>query len=122
LDSPSKRTRLSNNGWDDANNDLIIRLGEIWNDRYRINRLLGKGSFGQVVEAYDMTKRELVAIKVIKNRKAFSHQALVEIRILEFLNHHDGDDLKNIGTRLVIFAWNADGTNRLGNSATEALL
>jgi len=58
---------------------------------------MGKGSFGQVVEAYDKLTKDRVAIKVIKNRKSFYNQALIEIRILEFLNSKDIDDCNYIG-------------------------
>lgn len=42
----------------------------------------------------------MVAIKIIKNRKAFSNQGLIEIRILKFLNAKSTNE--PIGTRLVI--------------------
>lgn len=93
--SPSKKMR-HNHGFDTSEHDLIIQIGEIWNNRYRIVRCLGKGSFGQVVEAFDMVDNENVAVKVIKNRKAFHHQALVEVRILQFLKHADAADSQNI--------------------------
>ena len=34
--------------WDDENHDYRVRPGEIWMDRYEIESLIGKGSFGQV--------------------------------------------------------------------------
>ena len=34
--------------WDDENHDYRVRPGEVWNDRYEIDSLIGKGSFGQV--------------------------------------------------------------------------
>lgn len=37
-----------NDGYDDENNDYIIRGGEKFLDRYEIDSLIGKGSFGQV--------------------------------------------------------------------------
>jgi dual specificity tyrosine-phosphorylation-regulated kinase 1 len=95
--SPSKRTKIFNYGFDDSDYNYIIRVGELWDDRYRVHRLLGKGSFGQVVEAFDCVNKESVAIKIIKNRKAFHHQALLEIRIVQHLNGKDIDDSHNIG-------------------------
>ena len=38
-----------------------------------------------------------VAIKVIKNRRQFHKQALLELEILNELNKRDADDQKNIG-------------------------
>ena len=35
-------------GYDDENYDYIVRNGEKWCDRYEIECLIGKGSFGQV--------------------------------------------------------------------------
>ena len=37
-----------NDGYDDENYDYIIRSGEKFIDRYEIDSLIGKGSFGQV--------------------------------------------------------------------------
>ncbi|KAK1895160.1 Dual specificity tyrosine-phosphorylation-regulated kinase 1A [Dissostichus eleginoides] len=60
-----------------------------WLDRYEIDSLIGKGSFGQVVKAYDHHEQEWVAIKIIKNKKAFLNQAQIELRLLELMNKHD---------------------------------
>jgi hypothetical protein len=37
--------------WDDENHDYRVRPGEVWMDRYEIESLIGKGSFGQVSRA-----------------------------------------------------------------------
>lgn len=44
-----KERKLYNDGYDDENHDYIIKSGEKWQDRYEIDSLIGKGSFGQVV-------------------------------------------------------------------------
>ncbi len=51
--STEKRGRvLINDGYDDENHDYIVKPGEKWNDRYEIDSLIGKGSFGQVTFEY----------------------------------------------------------------------
>ncbi len=49
-DAGNKKERkvFSNDGYDDDNHDYIIRNGEKFLDRYEIDSLIGKGSFGQV--------------------------------------------------------------------------
>lgn len=48
-DGDTKNERmLYNDGYDDENYDYIIKTGEKWLDRYEIDSLIGKGSFGQV--------------------------------------------------------------------------
>ena len=37
--------------------------------RYEIQEVLGKGSFGQVVKAYDYKTNQTLAIKIIRNKK-----------------------------------------------------
>ena len=54
--------------------------------RYEIDSLIGKGSFGQVVKAYDQVEESHVAIKIIKNKKPFLHQAQIEYKLLEMMN------------------------------------
>lgn len=46
--SHKKERKLYNDGYDDENHDYIIRTGEKFLDRYEIDSLIGKGSFGQV--------------------------------------------------------------------------
>ncbi|XP_070551677.1 dual specificity tyrosine-phosphorylation-regulated kinase 1A-like isoform X1 [Ptychodera flava] len=86
-----KPTRVYNDGYDDDNYDYIVKNGEKWNDRYEIDSLIGKGSFGQVVKAYDHEEQEYVAIKIIKNKKPFLNQAQIEVRLLELMNKYDSE-------------------------------
>merc|ERR1719436_2195885 len=74
-----KERKLNNDGYDDENHDYIIRSGEKFLDRYEIDSLIGRGSFGQVVKAYDHEEQEHVAIKIIKNKKPFLVQAQIEV-------------------------------------------
>lgn len=46
--SHKKERKLYNDGFDDDNHDYIIKNGEKFLDRYEIDSLIGKGSFGQV--------------------------------------------------------------------------
>uniref|UniRef100_A0AC35U719 Dual-specificity kinase n=1 Tax=Rhabditophanes sp. KR3021 TaxID=114890 RepID=A0AC35U719_9BILA len=78
-------------GYDDENHDYIIKVGEVFNYRYRIDNHIGKGSFGQVARAFDMLENEFVAIKIIKNKKPFLDQAWIEIHLLELMDSHNTD-------------------------------
>ncbi|MED6292233.1 Dual specificity tyrosine-phosphorylation-regulated kinase 1A, partial [Characodon lateralis] len=97
--STKKEKKVYNDGYDDDNYDYIVKNGEKWLDRYEIDSLIGKGSFGQVVKAYDHHEQEWVAIKIIKNKKAFLNQAQIELRLLELMNKHDTEMKYYIGKR-----------------------
>ncbi|CAF1056013.1 unnamed protein product [Rotaria sordida] len=87
-----KEKKNLNDGYDDENHDYIVRPGEVWLERYTIDCLIGKGSFGQVVKAFDHTDGEYVAIKIIKNKRPFLSQAQIEVRLLELMNQQDMDN------------------------------
>ncbi|XP_037073079.1 serine/threonine-protein kinase minibrain-like [Pollicipes pollicipes] len=87
-----KERRLYNDGYDDDNHDYVIKNGEKFLDRYEIDSLIGKGSFGQVVKAYDHEEQCHVAIKIIKNKRCFLNQAQIEVRLLEMMNRADSDN------------------------------
>ncbi|XP_063615242.1 serine/threonine-protein kinase minibrain-like, partial [Penaeus indicus] len=93
--SPSmhkKERKVYNDGYDDDNHDYIIKSGEKFEDRYEIDSLIGKGSFGQVVKAFDHEEQTWTAIKIIKNKKPFLNQAQIEVKLLEMMNRADSDN------------------------------
>lgn len=75
----------ANFGYDDERGDYNIVNGDHLLYRYEIIDILGKGSFGQVVRCIDHKTGGLVAIKIIRNKKRFHQQALVEVDILKKL-------------------------------------
>ena len=97
--------QVYNDGFDDENHNYIIKHGEKFLERYEIDSLIGKGSFGQVVKAFDTDEHCHVAIKIIKNKKPFLHQAQIEVHLLETMNttdkvgKHLGLALRYLGTR-----------------------
>lgn len=80
-----------NYGFDDKDGNYIIRPRDHIEYRYEILRVLGTGSFGNVVLCADHkfevsgTYRK-VAIKIIKNELDWSLQAVSEIKLLKKLN------------------------------------
>lgn len=82
--SPSgeKDSKAGNYGYDDERGDYNIVLGDHLAYRYEVVDILGKGSFGQVVRCVDHKDGGIVAVKIIRNKKRFHQQALVEVGIL----------------------------------------
>ncbi|OAX83307.1 CMGC/DYRK/DYRK2 protein kinase [Emergomyces africanus] len=81
--------QTANFGYDDERGDYNIVIGDHLAYRYEIVDILGKGSFGQVVRCVDHKTGSLVAVKIIRNKKRFHQQALVEVNILQKLKEWD---------------------------------
>ncbi|KAJ6668505.1 hypothetical protein lerEdw1_011987 [Lerista edwardsae] len=64
--------------------------------RYEVLSVIGKGSFGHVVKCLDHKTGEKVAVKIIRNKKRFHNQALVEVSILTALRQKDEDNTFNV--------------------------
>jgi len=94
---------VHNHGWDDEHYDYILRSEEIIGERYELKERIGKGSFGQVVKAFDITTKKHVAIKIIKSRRPFTLQARTEIDLLTHLKNQDPEDQSNIVRLLSAF-------------------
>ena len=75
----------NNYSYDDERGDYLVVTRDHLAYRYEVIDTLGKGSFGQVLHCRDHCTGESVAIKIIRNKKRFHHQALVEIKILDSL-------------------------------------
>jgi dual specificity tyrosine-phosphorylation-regulated kinase 2/3/4 len=86
----------NNNGYDDERGDYIVHIGDHIAYRYEILKVLGKGSFGIVVECFDYKRSEKVALKIIKNKSRFHQQAAVEIKVLQQLRENDIEGKYNV--------------------------
>ncbi|CAF1017536.1 unnamed protein product [Adineta steineri] len=82
--------------FDDENGSYIkVNRDHIYY-RYEVLETLGKGSFGLVLRCFDHKKKEAVALKIIRNKKRFQQQGLVEVNILTHLKNLDSDNSLNI--------------------------
>ncbi|KAH9494521.1 Dual specificity tyrosine-phosphorylation-regulated kinase 2 [Bulinus truncatus] len=86
----------NNNGYDDENGSYVHVPHDHISYRFEVLKVIGKGSFGQVVKAYDHKNQLHVALKMVRNEKRFHRQAQEEIRILEHLKKQDKDNNMNI--------------------------
>ncbi|XP_063252582.1 dual specificity tyrosine-phosphorylation-regulated kinase 2 isoform X2 [Prinia subflava] len=87
----------SNNcGYDDDQGSYVQVPHDHIAYRYEVLKVIGKGSFGQVVKAYDHKTHQHVALKMVRNEKRFHRQAAEEIKILEHLRKQDKDNNMNV--------------------------
>ncbi|KAI0262949.1 hypothetical protein BC834DRAFT_889829 [Gloeopeniophorella convolvens] len=94
---PAHPDRPTNNyGYDDDRGDYLVIDHDHLAYRYEVMDSLGKGSFGQVLSCRDHATGGSVAIKIIRNKKRFHHQALVEIKILDNLRQWDPDEKHHV--------------------------
>jgi dual specificity tyrosine-phosphorylation-regulated kinase 2/3/4 len=94
----------ANFGYDDDRGDYQIVEGDHLAYRYEVVDVLGKGSFGQVVRCVDHKTGGLVAVKIIRNKKRFHQQALIEVNILQKLKEWvSGQSIVHHDLRLIRF-------------------
>ncbi|XP_073411583.1 dual specificity tyrosine-phosphorylation-regulated kinase 2 isoform X1 [Dendrobates tinctorius] len=86
----------NNGGYDDVQGSYVQVPHDHVAYRYEVLKVIGKGSFGQVVKAYDHKLHQHVALKMVRNEKRFHRQAAEEIRILEHLKKQDKDNNMNV--------------------------
>eukprot|EP00929_Paragymnodinium_shiwhaense_P047436 TRINITY_DN24061_c0_g3_i1.p1 TRINITY_DN24061_c0_g3~~TRINITY_DN24061_c0_g3_i1.p1 ORF type:complete len:1030 (+),score=208.61 TRINITY_DN24061_c0_g3_i1:117-3206(+) len=93
----TKATKTTHNaGYDNGEHDYICRVGDAIVDpegkEYEIVDRMGHGTFGQVLRTSVGGGKGSVALKIIKNKPTYFHQALVEVRILKLLNEEIDPD------------------------------
>ncbi|XP_077565340.1 dual specificity tyrosine-phosphorylation-regulated kinase 2 isoform X2 [Stigmatopora nigra] len=86
----------NNCGFDDDQGSYIQVPHDQIAYRYEVLKVIGKGSFGQVVKVFDHKSQTHVALKMVRNEKRFHRQAAEEIRILEHLRKQDKDSSMNV--------------------------
>jgi hypothetical protein len=102
LTQPSEA--VGNDGLDNADGNLIVhendsisvtrkqvhtltkeKLKGVHHAEFRVQSLLGQGTFAQVFQCMHVQTGQVVAVKVVKNKPAYTRQAAVEIDVLRAL-------------------------------------
>lgn len=71
---------------------FYIVLGEdidVSTQRFKILSLLGEGTFGKVVEAWDRKRKEYCAVKIVRNVPKYTRDAKIEIQFMEKVRSAD---------------------------------
>ncbi|KAJ3007607.1 UNVERIFIED_CONTAM: Dual specificity tyrosine-phosphorylation-regulated kinase, partial [Siphonaria sp. JEL0065] len=89
-------TGVFNNGYDDSRGDYYWTAHDHIGYRYECISLLGKGSFGQCLKCFDHKTKTIVALKIIRNKKRFEKQGVVEVKVLDRLRKEDSDMSHNL--------------------------
>jgi len=95
----------NNESYDDEQGSYVLVAHDHVAYRYEIIKIIGKGSFGQVIKAFDHKTQSHVALKIVRNEKRFHRQAQEEIRILEALKKQDRDNNMNLVHMLESFTF-----------------
>ncbi|KKK16982.1 hypothetical protein P175DRAFT_0146299 [Aspergillus ochraceoroseus IBT 24754] len=82
---------VSNRGekFDDDDGHYIVTPNTPLTDRYSIIKLLGQGTFGKVVEAYDKQRKTRCAVKIIRSIQKYRDASRIELRVLSTLASND---------------------------------
>ncbi|KAJ3669171.1 hypothetical protein LUZ60_011121 [Juncus effusus] len=74
---------------DDKEGHYVFSVGDHLTPRYRILSKMGEGTFGQVLECWDLGNKETVAVKIIRSLQKYREAAMIEIDVLQKLARHD---------------------------------
>ena len=83
----SSNKNSSMNSTENSKQEDMIYHGEVIHDRYKIDKQIGSGIYGQVFKAFDQKEKIDVAIKIIKKGEQFQRQAKTEIHLLELIRN-----------------------------------
>jgi dual specificity tyrosine-phosphorylation-regulated kinase 2/3/4 len=94
-----------NQGYDDERGEYKVALHDHLAYRYEVLEVLGSGSFGQALKCFDYKRNEEVALKIIRNKKRFHHQAAIEAKVLKYIKDHDPDQAAHLVTMKEFFVF-----------------
>uniref|UniRef100_A0A060T2Y8 ARAD1C36674p n=1 Tax=Blastobotrys adeninivorans TaxID=409370 RepID=A0A060T2Y8_BLAAD len=74
---------------DDDDGHYKVAANTEFAHRFHISRILGQGTFGKVVAAYDRQSRSYCAIKIIRSVQKYRDASRIELRVLATLAKYD---------------------------------
>lgn len=78
-------------------NSLIKMNDPLGVATFQVIRQLGQGTFAQVFECKNMDTGKLCAVKIVKNKPAYTRQAAVEIEVFKTMMQKNNNDIVRIG-------------------------
>lgn len=88
-----------------------VRIGDLFQSRYRVTRKLGWGHFSTVWLCWDLKDKRFVALKVVKSASHFTETALDEIKLLKCVRESDVNDPKRDKTVQLLNDFKLSGVN-----------
>lgn len=88
-----------------------VKIGDVFQNRYRVTRKLGWGHFSTVWLCWDFLDRRFVALKVVKSASHFTDTALDEIKLLRTVREADPSDPKKNKTIQMLNDFKITGIN-----------
>lgn len=88
-----------------------VKIGDVFQNRYRVTRKLGWGHFSTVWLCWDFLDRRFVALKVVKSASHFTDTALDEIKLLRTVREADSSDPKKNKTIQMLNDFKITGIN-----------
>ncbi|CAH8673183.1 unnamed protein product [Schistosoma rodhaini] len=83
----------------------IVPVGDIIKRRFRVEKILGEGSYGQVFECFDLYTNSLTAVKALKPQSDYSDAARHEVNVLETIARLDTKDRSHCISSIDFFEW-----------------
>lgn len=88
-----------------------VKIGDVFQNRYRVTRKLGWGHFSTVWLCWDFVARQFVALKVVKSAPHFTDTAVDEIKLLKVVRDIDPSDPKRNKTVQLLNDFKISGIN-----------
>ncbi|XP_065067348.1 SRSF protein kinase 3-like isoform X2 [Rhopilema esculentum] len=70
----------------------VVKIGDLFNDRYHVIRKLGWGHFSTVWLSWDLKMKSFVALKIVKSASHYTETAVDEMKLLQTVHTADPKD------------------------------
>ncbi|GAA28878.2 dual specificity protein kinase CLK2 [Clonorchis sinensis] len=83
----------------------VVTVGDVIKRRYRVEKIIGEGSYGQVFECFDVCTNSLAAVKALKPQDDYKDAAKHELQVIESISRSDSRNRSHCITSLDFFDW-----------------
>lgn len=95
----------SHNDHKQTKEEAVVPIGDIIKRRFEVRKVLGEGSFGQVLECLDRHTQSVVAVKALKRLEDYDDAAKHEVDILDLISKSNRSFRSNCIDTVDFFDW-----------------